>query len=139
MAIEAGLLTCGSSYSPTPSQPSRGQWPALLAFVPAYSGASVRELHPLPVSLISIARIAIRSRRYHLAQHMSSIVLPHHDQGTGGEMVIEDDTARVIDWGTGSRRRGVSRHYTPPSIRRGKRTPRRHAGAHQERLFRSQT
>jgi hypothetical protein len=61
MAIEAGLLTCGSSYSPTPSQPSRGQWPALLAFVPAYSGASVRELHPLPVSLISIARIAIRS------------------------------------------------------------------------------
>jgi hypothetical protein len=59
MAIEAGFLTCGSSYSPTPSQPSRGQWPALLAFVPAYSGASVRELHPLPVSLISIARIAI--------------------------------------------------------------------------------
>ena len=60
MAIEAGFLTCGSSYSPTPSQPSRGQWPALLAFVPAYSGASVRELHPLPVSLISIARIAFR-------------------------------------------------------------------------------
>ena len=62
MAIEVGLLTCGSSYSPTPSQPSRGQWPALLAFVPAYSGASVRDLHPLPVSLISIARIAIDSR-----------------------------------------------------------------------------
>jgi hypothetical protein len=61
-AIEVGLLTCGSSYSPTPSQPFRGQWPALLAFVPAYSGASVRELHPLPVSLISIARSAIRSR-----------------------------------------------------------------------------
>jgi hypothetical protein len=61
MAIEVGFLTCGSSYSPTPSQPFCGQWPALLAFVPAYSGASVRELHPLPVSLISIARIAIRS------------------------------------------------------------------------------
>ena len=58
MAIEVGLLTCGSSYSPTPSQPSHGQWPALLAFVPANSGASVRDLHPLPVSLISIARIA---------------------------------------------------------------------------------
>ena len=54
-AIEAGLLTCGSSYSPTPSQPYRGQWHALLAFVPAYSGASVRDLHPLPVSIISIA------------------------------------------------------------------------------------
>jgi hypothetical protein len=61
-AIEVGLLTCGSPYSPTPSQPSRGQWPALLVFVPAYSGASVRELHPLPESLISIARIAIDSR-----------------------------------------------------------------------------
>jgi hypothetical protein len=54
-ALEAGLLTCGSSYSPTPSQPSRGQWPALLAFVPAYSGASVRDFHPLPVSSTSRA------------------------------------------------------------------------------------
>ena len=63
MATEVGLLTCGSSYSPTPSQPPRGQRPALLAFVPAYSGASVRDLHPLPVSLISIARIAIDSRQ----------------------------------------------------------------------------
>jgi hypothetical protein len=61
-AIEAGLLTRGSSYSPTPSQPSRGQWRALLAFVPAHSGASVRELHPLPVSSTSIARITIDSR-----------------------------------------------------------------------------
>ena len=61
-AIEVGLLTRGSSYSPTPSQPSHGQWPALLVFVPAYSGASVRDLHPLPVSFISIARIAIDSR-----------------------------------------------------------------------------
>ena len=58
-AIEAGLLTCRSSYSPTPSQPSRGQWLALLVFVPAYSGASTRDLHPLPVKLISIARIVI--------------------------------------------------------------------------------
>jgi hypothetical protein len=84
MAREVGLLTCGSSYSPTPSQPSRGQWPVLLVFVPAYSGASVRELHPLPESLSSIARIAIGSRRYHLAPHMSRVVWPHHDQGTGG-------------------------------------------------------
>jgi hypothetical protein len=62
MAIEAGLLTRGSSYSPTPSQPFRGQWLTLLAFVPAYSGASVRELHPLPVSSTSIARKAIDFR-----------------------------------------------------------------------------
>jgi hypothetical protein len=74
MAIEVGLLTCGSSYSPMPSQPSRGQWPALLAFVPAYSGASVRDLHPLPISLISIARIAIDARALSSAQHMSSLV-----------------------------------------------------------------
>src|SRR5262245_52482393 len=38
-AIEAGLLTRGSFYSPTPSQPQSGQWLALLAFVPAHSGA----------------------------------------------------------------------------------------------------
>jgi hypothetical protein len=56
-AIKAGLLTCGSAYSPTPSQPSAGQWRILLAFVPAYSGASVRELHPLPVSSAFIASI----------------------------------------------------------------------------------
>ncbi len=55
-AIEAGLLTDGSSYSPTPSQPSDGQWLVQLAFVPDHSGASVRELHPLPVSSTSIAR-----------------------------------------------------------------------------------
>jgi hypothetical protein len=95
-AIEVGLLTRGSSYSPTPSQPSRGQWPALLVFVPAYSGASVREFHPLPVSLISIARIAVRSRDYHPAPQMSSTMLPHHDLRTGGAIVIGDDTARVI-------------------------------------------
>jgi hypothetical protein len=54
-AIEVGLLTRGSSYSPTPSQPSDGQWLVQLAFVPAHSGASVRELHPLPASVTSIA------------------------------------------------------------------------------------
>jgi hypothetical protein len=64
MAIEVGLLTCGSSYSPTPSQPSRGQWPALLAFVPAYSGASVRDLHPLPVSSTSRTITCKHSRQY---------------------------------------------------------------------------
>jgi hypothetical protein len=95
-AIEVGLLTCGSSYSPTPSQPSRGQWPALLVFVPAYSGASVRDLHPLPASFISIARITMWPREYHLAQHMSSILLPHHDQGTGGEMVIKVLITRLL-------------------------------------------
>jgi hypothetical protein len=31
------------------------QWLALLAFVPAHSGASVRELHPLPASVAYIA------------------------------------------------------------------------------------
>ena len=55
-AIEAGLLTGGSSYSPTPSQPYDGQWLVQLAFVPDHSGASVRDLHPLPVSSTSIAR-----------------------------------------------------------------------------------
>jgi hypothetical protein len=76
-AIEAGLLTYGSSYSPTPSQPSRGQWPALLVFVPAHSGASVRDLHPLPVSRISIARIAVdcqevSSGAAHVKSHMTA-------------------------------------------------------------------
>jgi hypothetical protein len=56
-AIEAGLLTHGSSYSPTPSQQRACQWPVLLAFVPDHSGAPVREWHPLPVSSTSIARI----------------------------------------------------------------------------------
>jgi hypothetical protein len=56
-AIEAGLLTLGSSYSPTPSQRLSRSWPVLLAFVPDHSGASVRELHPLPSSSTSIAVI----------------------------------------------------------------------------------
>ena len=54
-AMEAGLLTDGSSYSPTPSQRIIRQWPILLAFVPDHSGAPVRELHPLPASATYIA------------------------------------------------------------------------------------
>jgi hypothetical protein len=54
-AIEAGLLTLGSSYWPTPSQRSPHKWRLSLAFVPDHSGASVRELHPLPSSSTSIA------------------------------------------------------------------------------------
>jgi hypothetical protein len=54
-AIEVGLLSRGSSYSQMPSQPFDGQWLVQLAFVPAYSGASVRELHPLPASVTYIA------------------------------------------------------------------------------------
>ncbi len=57
-AIEAGLLTDGSSYSPTPSRRTHRQWLILLAFVPAHSGAPVRELHPLPASSTSIAVIS---------------------------------------------------------------------------------
>jgi hypothetical protein len=54
-AIEAGLLTLGSSYLPMPSQRLTRQWLMRLAFVPDYSGASVRELHPLPACFTSIA------------------------------------------------------------------------------------
>jgi hypothetical protein len=54
-AIEAGFLTLGSSYLPTPSQRLTRQWLMRLAFVPDYSGASVRELHPLPACFTSIA------------------------------------------------------------------------------------
>jgi hypothetical protein len=57
-AIEAGLLTLGSSYSPTPSQRLVRSWLTLLAFVPDHSGASVRELHPLPSDSTSIAATA---------------------------------------------------------------------------------
>ena len=53
--IEAGLLTDGSSYSPTPSRWIIDQWLPQLAFVPDHSGASVRELHPLPACSTSIA------------------------------------------------------------------------------------
>ena len=58
-ALEAGLLTCGSSYWPTPSQRLPRQWSILLAFVPDHSGASVRELHPLPSSSTSRATTAM--------------------------------------------------------------------------------
>jgi hypothetical protein len=54
-AIEVGLLTDGSSYLPTPSRPFDGQWLVQSAFVPAHSGASVRDLHPLPAGVTSIA------------------------------------------------------------------------------------
>jgi hypothetical protein len=53
--MEAGLLTHGSSYLPTPSQRMARQWLVLSAFVPVHSGASVRELHPLPASSTYIA------------------------------------------------------------------------------------
>jgi hypothetical protein len=53
--IEAGLLTDGSPYSPTPSRWITHQWLLQLAFVPDHSGASVRELHPLPACSTSIA------------------------------------------------------------------------------------
>jgi transposase-like protein len=59
MALEAGLLTLGSSYWPTPSQRLPRQWSIPLAFVPDHSGASVRELHPLPSSSTSRAATAI--------------------------------------------------------------------------------
>jgi len=55
-AMEAGLLTYGSSYLPTPSQQLTCQWLVLSTFVPVHSGASVRELHPLPVIYTYIAR-----------------------------------------------------------------------------------
>ena len=55
-AIEAGFLTLGSSYLPTPSQRPTRQWLMRLAFVPDYSGASVRESHPLPACFTSIVR-----------------------------------------------------------------------------------
>jgi hypothetical protein len=61
-AMEAGLLTYGSSYLPTPSQRIVRQWRVLSAFVPVHSGAPVRELHPLPASSTSIANSANNSR-----------------------------------------------------------------------------
>jgi hypothetical protein len=61
--LEAGLLTNGSSYSPTPSQWIIHQWLPQLAFVPDHSGASVRELHPLPACSASIATIETGSRK----------------------------------------------------------------------------
>jgi hypothetical protein len=91
--IEAGLLTCGSPYSPTPSQPPDGQWLIQLAFVPAYSGASVRDLHPLPESMPSIANVRYQTQNYHLKQHMSSTVLPHQDGMSGGRDMAVSSTS----------------------------------------------
>ena len=86
-ALEAGLLTDGSSYSPTPSQRLLCQWRILLAFVPAHSGASVRDLHPLPVNPSSIARIAISFRELSsgTADVKSHLTAPSlHDQRRHG-------------------------------------------------------
>jgi hypothetical protein len=63
-ALEAGLLTDGSSYLPTPSQRYPHQWHIPLAFVPAHSGASVRDSHPLPVSSTSRAITCKHPRQY---------------------------------------------------------------------------
>ena len=70
--LEAGLLTDGSSYSPTPSRWITHQWLPQLAFVPDHSGASVRELHPLPACSTSIAiteRFLVKIS--HLSRQMS--------------------------------------------------------------------
>jgi len=58
-ALEAGLLTLGSSYWLTPSERLPDSWPILLAVVPDHSGASARELHPLLSSSTSRATTAI--------------------------------------------------------------------------------
>jgi hypothetical protein len=76
MTIEAGLLTLGSSYWPTPSQRLPRQWSIPLAFVPDHSGAPVREWHPLPVSFTSIANIEQVRQTYHVAPQMSSPASP---------------------------------------------------------------
>ena len=68
-AIEAGLLTDGSSYSPTPSQRLNRSWLILLAFVPAHSGASVRDLHPLPACSTSIVIPDRSSAKYLTSIH----------------------------------------------------------------------
>ena len=83
-AMQAGLLTDGSSYSPTPSQRIFRQWPILLAFVPDHSGAPVRELHPLPVSITYIA-IAQKDRAAvsHHAGLMSIVFFATIDLGSG--------------------------------------------------------
>jgi hypothetical protein len=66
------------------------------------------------------------------------MVFPHHDQGTSDAMVIGDDTAGVIVWGTCFSMRGVSPHHTPLSFRRGELTPSLYSGARQQGLFRHQ-
>jgi hypothetical protein len=72
MALEAGLLTLGSSYWPTPSQRWSRQWSIPLAFVPDHSGASVRELHPLPSMLPLEQQQRLLLPCYHGERQMSS-------------------------------------------------------------------
>nr|QIQ10871.1 hypothetical protein OJOKFFHK_00014 [uncultured bacterium] len=50
---KAGLLTSKSFY--LPYLPAFQQW-QLKAFVIRYSGATVRDLHPFPYSLLAVAR-----------------------------------------------------------------------------------
>jgi hypothetical protein len=57
---ESGLLTDGSSYSPTPSRRKIHQGPTPLALVPDHSSTSVKELHPLPAD--SAARAISRAK-----------------------------------------------------------------------------
>jgi hypothetical protein len=71
-ALEAGLLTLGSSYWPTPSQRLPRQWSIPLAFVPDHSGASVRELHPLPSMLPLEQQQRLLVPCYHVERQMSS-------------------------------------------------------------------
>jgi len=72
---------------------------SLLAFVPAYSGASVRELHPLPKSIISRANIATSAENYHLLPPMSSLILPHQNQWIHGavrETIVPGNATGVV-------------------------------------------
>jgi hypothetical protein len=79
-AMQAGLLTDGSSYSPTPSQRIVRQWPILLAFVPDHSGAPVRELHPLPV------KCYLHSPK--LTYQQGNIILGNRCQAVSSEAVV---------------------------------------------------
>ena len=76
-AMQAGLLTDGSSYSPMPSRWASHQWLTQLAFVPDHSGASVRELHPLPACSTSIA-IAEKNARKNISSEPTDVkaILP---------------------------------------------------------------
>src|SRR5262245_51913749 len=69
---ESGLLTDGSSYSPTPSRRKIHQGLTSLAFVPDHSNTSVKELHPLLAN--SAARAISRAKPQkisHLGRQMS--------------------------------------------------------------------
>lgn len=58
---KAGLLTSKSFY--LPCLPAFQQW-LLKAFVIRYSGATVRDLHPFPYSLLAIARSTFSLNHY---------------------------------------------------------------------------